>query len=233
MGEIFTVKGLRMNIVIIGTVILTGMLLAGCKPEKLDVSLYTSDIQEARSGKILEVPVKLAFSIIGEDKDDDVPRAVEVAKKYLSKDSKFTQSKGDFGSKLVVETFLPLGTEASLARAGVLGNAVARLTVKPNEESTAVSFEPGAALVKMNRELSKISYTLDLNLPAKQTYFVVNNDLRAVAKVSATAVHISGKPNLHYRGEIANRRTAEIQFNGCDECVYGELSPTIFVAVAP
>ena len=222
-----------MNIGIIGAAILTGLLLAGCKPDKLDVSLYTSDIHEARGGKVLEVPVKLAFSMLGEDKDDDVPRAVEVAKKYLSKDSKFTQSKGDFGSKLVVETFVPLGTEAALAKAGVLGNAVARLTVKLSEESTAVSFEPGAALVKMNRELSKISYTLDLNLPAKQTYFVVNNDLRSVAKVSATAVHISGKPTLQYRGEIANRRTAEIQFNGCDECMYGELSPTIFVGGAP
>ena len=103
-----------MNIGIIGAAILTGILLAGCKPDKLDVSLYTSDIQEARGGKVLEVPVKLAFSMLGEDKDDDVPRAVEVAKKYLSKDSKFTQSKGDFGSKLVVETFVPLGTEAAL-----------------------------------------------------------------------------------------------------------------------
>lgn len=216
-----------------GLAVVTFMLLAGCKPDKLDVSLYTSDVQEARSGKIVDVPVKLVFSMFGEDKEGDLPRAVEVAKRYLNKDSTFTQSKGDLGSKLVVETFLPLGTEAALAKAGMLGNAVARLAVKPSEEATAVSFEPGAALMKMNRELSKVSYSLTLSLPAKQTYFVVNNDMRIVARVSATAVHISGKPSLQYRGEIANRRTAEIQFNGCDECIYGELSPTIFIAVAP
>ena len=219
-----------MRVKIIGLTLLLCLLVSGCKPDKLDISLYTSDVQEAKNGKILDIPVKVVFSMLGDDKDGDLPRAVEVAKKYFSKESKFTQSKGDFGAKLVVETVLPLGTEAALSKAGILNSSVLRLIVKPFDDSTAVTFEAGTALVKMNRELTNISYALDLKLPSKQTVFVVNNDQRAVAKVSATAVHVSGKPILHYRGEILNRRTAEIHFNGCDECVYGELSPIIYIS---
>ena len=91
-------------------VILFGFfVLAGCKADKAEVTLYTSDIEDAVAGKVVEVPVKATFRIIGKDKKNLLGKSVAVAKKYLSKDSKFTRSKGQFGENLVIETKIPLG----------------------------------------------------------------------------------------------------------------------------
>ena len=52
-------------------VMLSLFILPACKPDKLEIEVYTSDIQSVNEGEVIEVPLKVEFSIIGEDKNND------------------------------------------------------------------------------------------------------------------------------------------------------------------
>ena len=103
---------IKYNFLII--LILSLFILPACKPEKLQIEVYTSDIQSVNEGEVLEVPLKVEFSIIGEDKNNELPKATDLAKKYLPEDSEFEITKGTFGNVMTIVTSIPMGTKKSL-----------------------------------------------------------------------------------------------------------------------
>ena len=62
-----------------------------------------------KKGEVLEVPVMASFSLYGDD-DGELESASLIAEKYLAPDSIFSQSSGDWGETLVIETTIPMGT---------------------------------------------------------------------------------------------------------------------------
>ena len=50
------------------------ILIVGCKPDNLEIEIYTSDIESASDGEVVEVPLKATFSIMGEDKENQLPK---------------------------------------------------------------------------------------------------------------------------------------------------------------
>ena len=89
-------------------------ILPACKPDKLEIEVYTSDIQSVNEGEVIEVPLKVEFSIIGEDKNNELSKATDLAKKYLPEDSEFEITKGTFGNVMTIVTSIPMGTKKSL-----------------------------------------------------------------------------------------------------------------------
>ena len=59
------------------------ILIVGCKPDNLEIEIYTSDIESASEGEVVEVPLKATFRLMGEDKENQLPLAKEVALKYM------------------------------------------------------------------------------------------------------------------------------------------------------
>ena len=85
--------------------------LVGCKPDDILVNLYTTDVDVAADGEVVEIPVTAKFSLLGEDNDGSLERAVEATQRYLHPDTRFTRSQSDFSETIVVETRFPLGTQ--------------------------------------------------------------------------------------------------------------------------
>ena len=106
------------------------IFLSACTPSVLDISLYTTDVEVALEGEIVEVPVKASFTTYSEDEDGDLEKATIIAEKYLSADSVFSQSTGDWGETLVIETTIPLGTLDNLNSYLESNNRVAVLLLK-------------------------------------------------------------------------------------------------------
>ena len=92
-------------------VMLSLFILPACKPDKLEIEVYTSDIQSVNEGEVIEVPLKVEFSIIGEDKNNELSKATDLAKKYLPEDSEFEITKGTFGKVMTIVTSIPMGTK--------------------------------------------------------------------------------------------------------------------------
>ena len=72
------------------------MMIVGCKPDNLEIEVYTSDIESASDGEVVEVPLKATFKLMGEDKDNQLPKAKKLALKYMPSDSEIKISKGDY-----------------------------------------------------------------------------------------------------------------------------------------
>ncbi len=202
-------------------------ILVGCKADKGEVTLYTSDIEDALSGKVVEVPLKASFTIMGKDEENLLGKSTSIAKKYLSKGSKFSRSKSQFGERLVIETKIPLskmgpykkfieknGKRAAVV--GVFGKKLYFLVSKPGRRA-------------LNKELKKINYMISLDKIIKRASYRIVSDSRQKFKISAYAVWVSGKPYLYYKKILKRRDEALLTFKGDDASIYSQLNHYIIV----
>ena len=54
-----------MRIISIIISLLMCIVLIGCKPDSLEIEIYTSDVESAFDGEVVEVPLKATFSLMG------------------------------------------------------------------------------------------------------------------------------------------------------------------------
>ena len=193
----------------------------------LDVTLYTTDIEAANEGEVFEVPVRASFTMYSDD-DGELETASAIAEKYLAPDSVFSQSSGDWGETLVIETTIPIGTLDHLQNYLANNNRVAVLLVENNGE-IEVSLNSTDYADALNSELSDINFMLGFELPGDATNFRVISDNRNNVQVDATAVFVSEKPYLYFSKILERRDEAEIVFKGTSGSVYSEINPIIYV----
>ena len=203
------------------------LFLSSCSPSVLDVTLYTTDIEAANEGEVFEVPVRASFTMYSDD-DGELESASTIAEKYLAPDSVFSQSSGDWGETLVIETTIPIGTLDHLQNYLANNNRVAVLLVENNGE-IEVSLNSTDYADALNSELSDINFMLGFELPGDATNFRVISDNRNNVQVDATAVFVSEKPYLYFSKILKRRDEAEIVFKGTSGSVYSEINPIIYV----
>ena len=203
-------------------------LLSSCAPSVVDVSLYTTDIEAANEGKVFEVPLRASFTTYSED-DGELETASIIAEKYLAPDSVFSQSSGDWGDTLVIETTIPIGTLENLKKYLANNNRVAVLLVEDLIEELEVSLSSTDFADALNSELSDINFMLGFELPGDATHFRVISDSRNDVQVDATAVFVSEKPYLYFSKTLKRRDEAEIVFKGTSDSVYSAINPIIYV----
>jgi hypothetical protein len=203
------------------------LFLSSCSPSVLDVTLYTTDIEAANEGEVFEVPVRASFTMYSDD-DGELETASAIAEKYLAPDSVFSQSSGDWGETLVIETTIPIGTLDNLQNYLANNNRVAVLLVENNGE-IEVSLNSTDYADALNSELSDINFMLGFELPGDATNFRVISDNRNNVQVDATAVFVSEKPYLYFSKVLERRDEAEIVFKGTSGSVYSEINPIIYV----
>ena len=209
------------------TPVLLIVFLTSCSPSNVAVSIYTTDIDIAQEGEVLEVPVTASFSLYSDD-DGELESASQIAEKYLAPDSIFSQSSGDWGETLVIETTIPMGTLDSLQNYLASNNRVAVLLVQGVDE-IEISLSSTDYADALNSELSDINFMLGFELPGDSTNFRVISDSRNEVQVDATAVFVSEKPYLYYSKVLKRRDEAEIVFKGTTDSVYSEIDPLIYI----
>ena len=200
-------------------VILSLFILPACKPEKIQIEVYTSDIKSVNEGEVLEVPLKIEFSMIGEDKDNELSKATDLAKKYLPEDSEFEITKGTFGKVMTIVTTIPMGTKKSLPN--YIKENPRPLMLKISENK--IILESTGSLKTLISVLKDINFMLSADLPAKSTIFRITSDSKKKVTVLATAVFSEKKPYLHFEKSIKRRKSVEVEFKGGDGSVYTEI----------
>ena len=204
------------------------IIISGCNPSEVDITVYTSDVGATLEGDIIEVPIKASFTLYSDDEDGDLDRATAIAEKYLSQDSIFSQSSGDWGETLVVETTIPMGTLENLQNYLLSNNRVAVIVVEETLD-LELSLYPTEYTDALNSELSDINFMLGFTLPADSTNFRIVSDSRNDVDVNATAVFVSKKPYLYFSKTLKKRDEAEIVFKGTSDSVYSEIYPVVYI----
>ena len=220
---------MKNNFLTIITLVFLSMIISSCSPSLVDLSIYTSDIDASLDGEIVEVPIKASFTLYSDDEDGDLDRATSIAEKYLSQDSIFSQSSGDWGETLVIETTIPMGTLENLQNYLASNNRVAVIIVEDVGE-IELSLYPTDYTDALNSELSDINFMLGFTLPAESTNFRIISDSRNDVEVNATAVFVSEKPYLYFSKTIKKRGEAEIVFKGTSDSVYNEINPVVYIS---
>ncbi len=197
------------------------IVFGGCKPDKLEIEVYTSDIESASEGEVVEVPLKSTFSLMVEDKENQLPDAKKIALKYMPSDSEIEISKGTFGQVMTIVSSIPIGSSTALSKFLQQNPRIAMVVV----ENGMVTLQPTETIEKLDKELSKINFMLGLELPAKNTSFRVVSDSKKKVNISATAVFSEKKPYLNFSKDIKKRKSVVIDFKGGDGSVYSEISP--------
>ena len=211
------------------SLLLLAIFISSCAPSDVDLVVYTTDVDAVLDGDIVEVPIKASFTLYSDDEDGDLDRATAIAEKYLSKDSIFSQSSGDWGETLVIETTIPMGTLENLKNYLASNNRVAVIIVEDIGE-IELSLNPTEYADALNSELSDINFMLGFELPADSTNFRIISDSRNDVQIDATAVFVSEKPYLYFSKTIKKRGEAEIVFKGTSDSVYNELYPVIYIS---
>ena len=204
------------------------ILVTSCSPSLVDLSIYTTDIDAALEGEVIEIPVKASFTLYSDDEDGDLVRATNVSEKYLSQESIFSQSSGDWGETLVIETTIPMGTRENLQNYLSTNNRVAVILVEDLGE-IELSLRPTDFADALNSELSDINFMIGFELPAETTNFRIISDSRNDFQVDATAVFVSEKPYLYFSKTLKKRGEAEIIFKGSSGSVYSEIYPVVYI----
>ena len=211
-----------MKKIFVATFCLLGLfLLSGCEPDKIEIEIYTSDIQTAKN-KVVSVPFAASFSIMGEDDENILPQAAAVAKRYLGEKSEFKISKGDWGDEMIVKCSIPMGTEAVLNSFLSTNSCPFVLLIK----DAYVSLETTSALQKLDSDLGDINMMLGLDMPAKSTVIRFIGDQSEAPRIGAVAVFVDNKPELIFGKEVARRTSLTLEYKGEEASVYSEISPT-------
>ena len=200
-------------------------VMSGCKPDTLEIEVYTSDIKSASDGEVVEVPLKATFSIPGKDEKNELPQAKTVALKYMPRDSEIEIAKGQFGRVMTAVSSIPLGNKSALNKFLQKNPRVAMVVV----ENGTVLFKPTETLKKLNKELSTINMMLDIDMPASKTKFRIVGDSKGKVNVSAIAIFSEKKPYLQFSKDVKKRKSIEIEFKGGADSVYNEITPQFLV----
>jgi len=209
---------------------LATFVLNGCKPSEFKADIYTTDIEIASEGKVIDVPVSVTFTLMGKDKDRIFDRVVNLSKKYLHPDSTFSKSKAMIGERLVIDTRLPMGTTDSLGSFMQSNPRLAIFKVSSENGKKILTLEATKFSKLLSSEMRDINLMLSLELPPKKSFLKILSDSRNVTKISATAVFVSKKPHLNFSKELERRDSIEIEFKGGSESVYSEIPPVIVIS---
>lgn len=195
----------------------------GCSPDKLEMEIYTADIQKALGADVVEVPISVSFSLLGEDDDNDLPKAAEVAKRYLGEDAEFRISKGDMGDSMVVKCRIPMGTSAGLKGYLASKHRPLALTIITDTKANTIKFGPTAFMKDLNQDLQGISGMLEVDLPANSTLVRIIGDSEKAPTISAIAVFVDEKPELVYRTTVERRKSIALEYKGDAASVYSQI----------
>lgn len=204
---------------------LTLLVVSACKPDLVELEVYSSDLQSAAVGEVVEVPIKATFRLLGEDKKNQLPQAKTKALKYMASNSEIEISKGRYGNVMTVVSTIPLGNKSALDEYFKKNPRLGYILVEGNK----VVFLPSSQLQELNKDLRPINMMLSVDLPAKDTVFRITGDTKDKLNISATAIFSEKKPYLQYSKDVEKRKSVEIVFKGGEGSIYREIPPHFLI----
>ena len=148
-------------------IIIISIMIVGCKPDNLEIEIYTSDIESASEGEVVEVPLKATFRLMGEDKENQLPLAKKLALEYMPSDSEIEISKGTFGQVMTIVSSIPLGSKSALSKFLQKNPRIAMIVV----ENGIVKFLPTKTIKKLDNKEEHLTILLILIIHIKEKKF--------------------------------------------------------------
>ena len=206
---------------VMALLVFSTQFFAGCSPEELELAIKSSAINKAASGAYGMANATISFEVETDDIKSKLPKIRTEVMPYLGKEGKMTVR----GDKVTAKFKVPVVADSYYG--SLPERPLARLVLKDG----LLKFEPTSRLDALNRALSDIDLTIEVDFKAKHVVFKIVGDSDAKCKVSATAVFIDGEAKVNYTAEVGNDDSVDIEFR-CDNeaSVYHQIQPFIGIA---
>ena len=211
------------------------IFLNACNPNTSETTIYTSDFEDVIKGKVVDVPMKISFQMIGEDTDNSLEKSKNIAINFVHPDTKFYITKGQYTQDFVVDTFIPM-IKAD--------NKIIKPYFKKNKRIISLYYHPkftqrGSDKIEfvfqksfansLNKKLFNINPLLQFKFPPTKMKFRVISDSKKEKKVGAYSVWVSKKPFLSKIATLKRREEIEFLFKGGSDSVYSNINPHLYV----
>lgn len=211
------IKKILIKVIFISSI----LFLISCNPDEMQITLYTSDIDSVSDGEVVNLPVKISFSMFGDDKNNDLEKAKNIAKNYLSSDTKFSISNGEYSKFFIVDTTLPFQSKVMNARQ--VGGFL-YIPDPQKQDYGQIKFTYNNNIIKeIDTLLSNINIMLSLNLPPKTYKLRIISDSKAMFEINSYSAWILKKPHVEKVTTLKRREEVELIFKGGSASIYSQI----------
>jgi len=201
--------------------VLSVLFLISCTPDEMQITLYTSDIDSVRDGETVDLPVKISFSMPGDDKNNDLEKARNIAKNYLPLDTKFSISKGQYSQFFIVDTTLPFQSK-NIGNRQIGGFLYLPKSEKQNQGQIKLIFNDDV-VKEIDSLLRNLNFMLSLNLPPKTYKLRIISDSKEMVEINSYSAWISKKPHVEQVTSLKRREEVELIFKGGSSSIYSQI----------
>jgi hypothetical protein len=207
-------------------------VLSCCAPNKIEMIVYTSDIELASEGEIIEIPLIAKFSMMGET--EDLEEISQLAKKYLHPDSTLEKIKGDWGDVIVVSTKIPMGTSVTLKEYAQQNRRLMNLLVSDvdgsiDNKSLIVTINATNEFEEFNTLITNVNFMLGFDLPAALTNVRVISDSKNDNIVTGNSIWVNEKAYVQLNKKLSRREEVELGFKGSEDSIYSQVPIKFFI----
>tara|TARA_A100001015_G_C14924756_1_gene685827 strand:+ start:237 stop:902 length:666 start_codon:yes stop_codon:yes gene_type:complete len=197
------------------------LFLISCTPDEMQITLYTSDIDSVRDGEVINLPVKISFSMPGDDKNNDLEKARNIAKNYLPLDTKFSISKGQYSQYFIVDTTLPFQSK-NIGNRQIGGFLYLPKPGKQDQGQIKLIFNDDV-VKEIDSLLRNLNFMLSLNLPPKTYKLRIISDSKVMVEINSYSAWISKKPHVEQVTSLKRREEVELIFKGGSSSIYSQI----------
>ena len=201
-----------------------GFILVGCDPDEIQVEVYTSDVQLALEGKVVDLPVTFVFSMLGDDDEGTFDTVIEQIRGMVHPSTKFWKSESMLGESLIIESTIPMCKKEKLQKASYPTPFYLRVE-KQSNRNALVSFVDTNHREKISTTLRGLNFMLSLGDKADETSIRVVSDTEDLVELNAVAVWVHA-PMANMSESLKRRESKELIFKGGDSSIYSQINPT-------
>lgn len=198
---------------------LAALLFTGCTPDEFEVKVSTSMVEKVMAGQTGSARAKAMFSMMGDDKDGDLKKAIAIAEQYLGPGAQIVQKAGDMGTGLSATFKIPVGT------AEALSSSSAPIALVYDSQRHTFTLESLPAMKRLNAELSDINMMLGVDLKGGKAIFRITGNSDRSHKFRVFGAFVNDVPKPVDEFSVAEDDDVEIRFNRSSDCVYNTVSP--------
>lgn len=195
------------------------LLFTGCTPDEFEVKVSTAVVEKVMAGQTGSAKAKATFSMMGDDKDGDLKKAIAIAERYLGSGAQIVQKAGDMGTGLSATFKIPVGT------AEALSTSSAPIALVYDAQRHTLALEALPAMKRLNAELSDINMMLDVDLKGGKAIFRIAGNTDKSHKFRVFGAFVNDVPKPVDEFAVAEDDDVEVRFNRSADCVYHTVSP--------
>lgn len=211
---------------------LTLIFITGCKPETINIQVYSEDINAVINGEVIHAPAKIKFSTSGSDDDNVLPKIESVVREYIGDEGEFAITKGDWGDVVTIKYDIPILTNDTVEEYYNSNKSPLYLGVVPQENGyIRIILYASTFINDVDALLSDLDWSLGAEMPATETVIEILSDSRGTINAEAHSVFIDNTPYTIAKTELSRRDSVSFTFSAKDGTVYnsGQIKPTVWI----